>query len=910
MGKSTNFSSSFNKDNESVLRKVRGLTDKTDESDNNKKTIGSVPWNNLPSDSEEQAFFRPWEIKGDRWNKLFPYRLVVVDVTDAKNPKIVPTKSIVDGNAQARSTFNVINSESGISYVLNQEIITGNWVVNLPITPQQLQITDQYAINTTATMRGIVEEHNGLKFKNITMAGTTGIWPLRPTIGGEIKSPSSLQTIFAGTIGGFNQVLDGFNSIKKAFNGEHPNNSGKSDKPEDTVDAIFATGYYQMQYLGQFLERYVQAKRRPENKNWRLVLDIPKQNQSFVVTPIAFTFKQDHQKPNEMFYNMQLKAWKRIELNLPANSADQDRLPTLTVNDFQRLVNTLREVRRTLGDASNLIKSVRSDFQRTFNILRQTTLAVKDLGGIVFSVADLPRQIIEDFKSTIEDSATNLTEAFMRPNDLLRDTAGAGGFTASAVALKQSSSAQKAGQTQEALLQKRSVNEGLSSGQVSSGSLGINAIDALATDPINNIFQNPEENFDFFDTITTDDLELTPQQEIAIEDEAARVSLLNIDDFRDFKAEMLALYLDISNSFGAGDQTYSDIYGTAEPRSRPIPMSIEENEILAALFNAIQVYDELTATKFFDDLETEDPFEFVGGLADETDIDFEDFPTKIPVPVPFGLNIEEIAARYMENADKWLEIVTVNKLRSPYIDEDGFLISFLSNGDGRQFTIFDSEDRLFIGQKILLQSDSVIQFSRKIINLEEISENNFLVTVDSTANLDNLTTVDNARMQGFLPGTVNSQNQIFIPIDGAADADDGIFEIPGVSDNFLAKISKVDFLLTDQFDVAINTVGDFRLATGLNNLIQALKLKIRTQKGTLLRHLEYGLGLEAGISVADIERGAVIDSLNRMVEDDPRFEGISRISLRLEGSTLGVDLSVRLANGTGVLPISLDVPVR
>ena len=217
---------------------------------------------------------------------------------------------------------------------------------------------------------------------------------------------------------------------------------------------------------------------------------------------------------------------------------------------------------------------------------------------------------------------------------------------------------------------------------------------------------------------------------------------------------------------------------------------------------------------------------------------------------------------------------------------------------------------MFIGQKIILQSDTVPQFSRKIINLEEISENNFLVTVDSTADLDNLTTSDNARMQGFLPGTTNSQNQIYIPSNLPSDADDRIFEIPNVSDNYLAKISKVDFLLTDQGDIAINTVGDFRLATGLNNLIQALKLKIRTQKGTLLRHLEYGLGLEAGISVADIENGAIIDSLNKSIDSDPRFESIDRIAIRLNGSTLAIDMTVKLANGSGILPLSLDVPVR
>jgi hypothetical protein len=867
-------------------------------------SFGALPWDlaSATSDSEEKSFWDKLEIKPERWNQMHGYRLVVVDVTTPESPRVVSGDPAID------STAKIVNSHEqveGIGFVLNQEVVSGKWIVNLPITPQQLQITDQFAINTTATMRGVVEEHNGVKFKNITMAGTTGIWPTRPTKGGEIKSPTSVETIFAGTIEGFNNVVSGISSIKKAFSGEHPNSAPKDSLPDDP----FSTGYYQMLYLGQFLERYAMAKRRPENKNWRLVLDIPKQNQSFVVTPLAYTFKQDAQRPNEMMYNLQLKAWKRIKLDL-GTPVDQDRLPTLTINDFQRIVNTLREVRRTIGDASNLIKAVRNDFQRPFNILRQTTLAIKDLGGVVYSAIDLPRQLVEDFQDVIEDSLNNLTSAFQRPNDRFRDTAGAGSFRANAVSLKQATSAQKAGQASIALSQKRRQNEGLSSSQVASGALGSDAADSLDTDPLNNIFQNPEENFDFFDAVSMDSLELSPQQEEAFDTELERVSLLNINDFREFKAEILDLALDISNSFGAGDDTFASVYGTSDPRDRPIPMSVEENEVLDALYDAIQVYDELTATKFYDDLDIQSPLEYVGGLADETDITFEDFQSKKPVPVPFGSTIEEIAARYMGDSDKWLEIVTLNKLRSPYIDEEGFVLEFLSNGSDRQFTVLDDQDRLYIGQKILLQSDTVPQFSRKIINLEEIGEDNFLVTVDGLANLDTLTLNSNARMQGFLPGTVNSQNQIFIPTDQASVSDDRTFEIAGLADPYLTRISKVDWLLTEDGDIALNSTGDLRFSNGLTNLIQSLKMKIRTQKGTLLRHLDYGLGLSAGVSISDISRGAIVEALNRMLKDDPRFDGIDRIALRLNGSTLGIDMVVRIPNASGILPISLDVPIR
>lgn len=893
---------------------IKNITGQIEPKGTNQTVLNRPPWEPPSSkniDPLEKAFFGPYNIDPDRWNKLYPYRLIVVDVSET-GIKIVGTTEVIEGAKQTRALkVKTTQAVKGIEYVLAQEVLTNSWVVNLPITPQQLQITDQFAINTTATMRGIVEEHNGIKFKIITASGTTGIWPTKPIEGAHIASPTITQSVLGGTIGAITQLVDNVSRVAKAFSGQHPNRPNSIKKPTDLDNERFSTGYYQALYLAQFLERYAMQKRKPENHGWRLIFDIPKQNQAFIVTPMTFNLRQDQSRPNEILFNMQLKAWKRIDLidTQGIDPSDATGLD-LDANAIQSLINGIREVRRTISSATNIIKAVRSDFQNIFNIYRQMTLAIKDLGGLVNTVVDFPSALTTDWQSIIVQSTKTLERGVFQRPSTRRSESDAGNFTQSAIALTAVSSAFIAGQIVNSILEKDKVHEGLSNDQVTNGALGEEAKQALETDPINKIFENPEENFDFFDEIEIDDLEFSPEQQQAVDEELERIQLLTIDDFRGFREELLSLALDISNNFGSGNQIYSDIYDIADPKTRAVPLTIEENEILAAIFESIQILDQLTATKQFDDQKIENPLEFVGGLADETGINFEQFPSKVPVPVPFGSTIEEIAARFMGDPDKWIEIVTVNKLRSPYIDEEGFIIEFLSNADGRQFNIPepDSEcDRLFIGQKIILQSDTVAIFSRKIINVEQISEGNILITVDGLDNLDNLTTADNARMQGFLPGTVNSQNTIFIPVNLNSQEDDRTFAIPDLKDPELTKISKVDLLLTDSGDIALNSLGDFRLANGLTNLIQAIKIKIRTQKGALLRHLDFGLGIEPGISVADIENGAIIESLNRMIDDDPRFDSVDRIQIRLDGSTLAIDMSIRIANGNGVLPISFDM---
>ena len=857
----------------------------------------SVPWDM----SEKNAFWSPLEIDPDRWDKMYPYRLLVIDIK-------TPDKILLSGDVKVATKLSEGGpSAKGIEYVLSQEIVNGSWEFNLPITPQMLRISDQFASNVSATMRGVVEEHNGVKFKTISASGSMGVWALKPTIGGVPKSPSSLSSIFGGTANAFSNVLNDIKRTKNAFAGKHPASVTNALRPgsvtADSFVSELSTGYYQALLMGQFLERYAEAKKDPKNKDWRLVFDIPKQNQSFIVTPVLFNLEQNQQKPMEALWNIQFKAWKRINLTAPA-SAGTD-LPSLDTNTFQRIVGTIRETRRVLGNSISLIKAVRSDFQKPLNILRQTALAVKDLGGLAFTAIDLPRQVLDDFSSTITDSLNIVGNSFKRgPSGGSTGTSATG---VSASGIRADTQEARAGIAASQILNQSQRNEGLSQSAVESGALGLSASQSLDTDATKGIFSSPEEYFDLFDVLDVEDLSLSREQQEAVDNEIDNVRLITVSDLQDFKEELVSLAYDISDNFGSGDQTYSDVYGKPDPTSRVLPMTLEEDEILASLFESIQVYDLLTATREFDDLTIPSTLEYVGGLANEAGIDFDQTQSKLLVPVPFGLTIEEIAARYLKDPDKWVEIATINNLSSPYIDEEGFDYLLLSNGDGRQINVDDTEGKLYIGQKITLKSDTIPTFARKIIDIEKIGDGNYLISVDGLGDLSTLTTNNNATIQAYLPGTTNSQNQIYIPSNEAAQEDDRIRTPSHLDEDALARISKVDWLLTDDGDLAINQLGDFRLASGLNNLVQALRIKIRVKKGSLMRHLDFGLGLKHGMSMADIENGSLIKAMNSMINEDPRFSGIERMSIKLNGVTLSVDMAVRIANGSGVVPITFNV---
>lgn len=837
-----------------------------DSSDFNvQNTIIETPWAEL-----KDTFFSPISIDGDKWNKLYPYRLLVVDA--AKNYEIVSGFGSVSAKTE---------SISGGGYRIAFQEFGNKWELQLPITPQQLQISTQYAIATSATQKGVVEEHSGVRFKNIICSGTMGVWPHRPNTGVKLESPSITQTLFGGTLNAVTNLDNQVNSLVRSVTQNHPAPKPQPVEPAKAPGGYNGTGYVYAMLWEQFLEQYAEMKRFPQFSSYRLVFDIPKQNQSFIVTPIQFTWNQSADSPNEIKYSFQLKAWKRISLQgTTVEPAPFDDLVTLSPNVLQRALTAIENARRVVGAALNVVKAVRSDFQTPFNALRQVTLLIKDFSGLPQALIDLPRDIVADFRSTIKAIDQD--------------------FSSDAISASAKSSA-----AAKLITGQKKQNEGLSDNQVSSGQIGSSAAFGTKTDPTNEIFESPEEYFDLFNSLNVSDLPLTPEQQLRIDSAQTDPESITVDDLIQYRNQILDLATQISNFFGAGDAYFSEIYGKQAPYSRAQEMSIDEYQILQSLYEAVQNIDNLTATQEIDDGRIASAMEYVGGVANSNDITFETSQSKIKVPVPYGLSIEEIALRYLGDADRWVEITTLNALKSPYIDENGFTIPLLSNAAGRQFNIATAEN-LYLGQKVTLQSNTQIPTTRRIINIEKINETNYLISLDGLDNLDAYTTLDSARLKAYLPGTTNSQSDIFVP----SDADPSNFvntkSVPSLSQDSLVGLSRIDWLLQEDGDVALDIYGDIKLSAGLTNLVQALKLKFLVPTGKLLKHPDFGAGIKAGGSSANLNATEIYNQIKSAVLSDTRFSSIEKLEVILDGPKLTINMSVGY-NKNQVLPLSFSV---
>jgi hypothetical protein len=299
----------------------------------------------------------------------------------------------------------------------------------------------------------------------------------------------------------------------------------------------------------------------------------------------------------------------------------------------------------------------------------------------------------------------------------------------------------------------------------------------------------------------------------------------------------------------------------------------------------------------------------MAGLASRSGIAFQIPKSKFSVPYPYGVTIEQLATRYLGDPDRWIEIVALNGLRAPYVDEEGFDLPLLTDGRGNEVQVADSS-LLFVGQMVWLSSTTTSRTSRRITKIKKLTSTQSILTLDGDPDLERFSTLAQASLHAFLPDTVNSMMTIYIPSDSnPGDQDYKTKAIPGLNtfDPFLTA-GGVDLLLTESGDLAITPDGDCRLAVGLANIVQIARTRLSVQQGTLNRHPQFGLAIKAGMSTADVDAKTLLESTKTLFADDPMFTGVKGATVVKKGNATTIALQVGIQGVSQFIPISFNVP--
>ena len=281
------------------------------------------------------------------------------------------------------------------------------------------------------------------------------------------------------------------------------------------------------------------------------------------------------------------------------------------------------------------------------------------------------------------------------------------------------------------------------------------------------------------------------------------------------------------------------------------------------------------------------------------------------MPFPEGATLEQLALQYLGNETRWIELVALNGLKAPYIDEVGNFIPVIGSAGGNTLSV-GSPDGFFIGQIVEISSDATLKTVRKIKSIDQVNSAQTILTfVDSDAGL--LTAYkpkDNAKIHAYLPDTVNANMLIAIPSETRTQFTEMFKTSPELSElNSLAKIAKMDILINSEGDLVLSGGGDLTLAVGMTNMTQAAMLILKTGTETLLQIPDYGNPARLGESLANVDAKDTLDSISNAFKNDPRFSGLAAGEVKVNGGAVEINAIAQVSDSNLNLPLNLKVKI-
>jgi hypothetical protein len=760
-----------------------------------------------------------------------------------------------------------------------------DWQYTLPLPPESMQISTPFAINGTVTLGGYVEEHNAAPIRHIIFRGSTGFLPSRGTGASRIgtgalgKLEDQVTSIFAGTVGTVRsakgsalKALDSaLNSAPQAYN-VHQEAEFSVDTPENLL--VNTSGFSQIALLRDFLESYVAFKKKNTDvaKTLRLAVAIWKENQVFLVTPISFDVNKDASSPLEYKYSLAFKAFKRINLEAGDFVGTEESPIRHSPNLIARAINTLDNARRAVQKIGTLNQAVLGDVDYIFKPFHDTILFGKDLLGASLSVADIPRAVKERVKINISDLKHNSSQLW-----------------------SQLTSSQTTKSLSNVLVSYTAGNvtdtprSSLTGAQPYSNPVGKRKL-ALKDIPDDLAAQIPLAALSLPQDVKKDILS-----------DLNRTRNLRRKDFEDYANVVRATADKVAFLVGAGDPTYGEVYGVNITPIKATPTQADLDS-LNALNESVTVLQQFAATADGEPAQGPTYLERFGGLAVASGIAWQQPVSKFAIPFPYGATLEGLASTYLGDPNRFMEIVGLNGLRSPYIDEVGYKAPLIVNGSGKSIVIALQPD-LHVGKTVWLSSNAA---NRVQFTIESIQTVGSVSTVKLSDTTEAYRTADNAVLEAFLTGTVCSRNLIWMPSDvEPLDPDSTVTkDILGVNvEDPMVSIGGVDLMLGADLDLVL-VDGELRYAVGLANIVQWVRGVLSIEKGELLQHKDLGMPLSIGLSLADFNAKDVVTAIRKQLSQDSTFSRIDRIKVVQNGPGVSIDISAVVAGTTQPLPLN------
>lgn len=281
--------------------------------------------------------------------------------------------------------------------------------------------------------------------------------------------------------------------------------------------------------------------------------------------------------------------------------------------------------------------------------------------------------------------------------------------------------------------------------------------------------------------------------------------------------------------------------------------------------------------------------------------------------VPFEQSLEQMAQDYLGNKDKWYELVTVNRLKPPYVDLFGLKLQLMENASGNILKVSSGQkEKYLVGSSVKIGSRLIPEEVRIVEAVVDNQDGSASVRLSGKQDLSRLETRHIAFMRAFTPETLRDFS--FVKIPSAAVSPYRAYTTP--TRGVLKNLDKVLFAFgvdigRDEFtgDLLIDGNGDLKLQFGLANVRQAVQSILTTAVRELPLHAEYGIPEFAGVLNPGVDLAIQIAAIiEKAVKRDTRFSSVKveNIVISPEGK-MSMSVNVSLAGLDQLIPLAFVV---
>jgi len=281
------------------------------------------------------------------------------------------------------TTVNVSNISKGLNFSSDNKGQPDTYYLDIP--PQAISQKELFATNITASRRGVVVESEGVIFKDLVIAGTTGVYP-GPREG------------FGGNQANFSNPL----SAPTKAGGVQANGTSKA--------STVVSGYAEFLGLRAYFLKYANDKVKKRGNHF-LVFINEKDQQALVVEPLEFTMERNSKNPMQYQYRIVLKCITTIDALFAADQ-EANRDPGIILNDIVNIsrnaVAAIQQFRAAVGATNRLVQSISQEIDKTFiQPLRLLGTALNDVADARSNILAVPTALQRNLNEallTIQES--------------------------------------------------------------------------------------------------------------------------------------------------------------------------------------------------------------------------------------------------------------------------------------------------------------------------------------------------------------------------------------------------------------------------------------------------------------------------------------------------------------------------